>query len=169
MITGYDDIIEAIAKSFRGVSPILLQAIVCQESGGNPWAVRFENSYWNNTIVDKQAKEFSRVHKGIPSYLTEKAMRSTSFGLTQIMGQVARENQWNHPFLTKLCEPEENLVLACKMLKARFVRFGGDEDWVILSWNRGLGCRQPVGNEKYLLDVKQFMKDTPYRTSEYTA
>lgn len=164
MNTPYDQMIKDVAQSSGIVSPTLLQALVCQESGGEAWATRFENSYWNNSVVDRQAKEFATAHRGIPTYLTEKVMRSTSFGLTQIMGQVARENGWRNPFLVELCEPTENLNLACRLLAARYKKFGGDEDWVILSWNRGPGCKRPTGGEDYLLSVKRFMRDTPYRS-----
>jgi len=159
MVTRFDETIRKISLQ-QGISAQLVHALVCQESNGNPYAVRFEPGYYKHKIVESQSIIFSNKHKGIPTAETEKVMRSTSFGLMQIMGQVAREHGYLPQFLTQLLIPEENLELGVSILKKWLKKLHGNEDHLILAWNRGPGCAAPVGDEPYLLSVKEFMQHT---------
>ncbi len=69
------------AAEARGLDPALVCA-VCHHERANwkQWAVRYEPGFYEK-YVEKMV--------GISA--TEKTMRATSFGLMQIMGQVARE------------------------------------------------------------------------------
>ncbi len=64
----------------------LILAIIDVESGGDPWAIRYEPAFYTRYIVGKPTKVFGPVSKE-----TEQKARATSWGLMQIMGQVARE------------------------------------------------------------------------------
>jgi soluble lytic murein transglycosylase-like protein len=110
------------------------------ESAWNPWAVRFEPAF------------FRRYVDPIPNLsITEKKARATSWGLLQVMGQVARENGFSKPYLSALCEPRENIELACRILKQRYQQ--SDRTWngALAAYNGGLGGnrRAPFRNQFY--------------------
>lgn len=163
MKTIHDDLIVGITQDYPLLTPALVQALVCQESGGNAEACRFEQRYFENIHVIEQAQRWSARNNGIPTVTTERVMRSMSYGLGQIMGQVARENAYTDRFLSSLIYPERNLNLMCRLLTERFTRHRLlTIDHVILSWNKGPGCRAPNGKEPYLVSVKRFMTEGPF-------
>lgn len=98
--------IQAAAKAER-LDPILVEAICVQESAGNTDAFRFERDYWN------------RYMKTLPEFATANPRRvSSSYGLMQIMYQVARERgflQTNPP--EYLFIPAIGLEFGCKQLR----------------------------------------------------
>ena len=165
MRTAHDQMIKQLCDSqFPTVDPALVQAIVCQESGGDSAAIRFEFHYYENAVVRKEAKQFSRDNKGIPTYETELVARSLSYGLMQIMGQVAREGGLKDRYLTVLIDPQTNLEVGIGLLarRLRYTKFDGDIPWVIKSWNAGMGCRKPSADDSYVTSVMKFMSETPY-------
>ena len=50
---------------------------------------------------------------------TEAYMRAMSWGLMQVMGQVARETGFDALFLSALCEPVQGLAVGCKVLRKK--------------------------------------------------
>ena len=52
---------------------------------------------------------------------TEAYSRGFSWGLMQVMGQVARETGFDALFLSALCDPEQGLAVGCKVLRKKFV------------------------------------------------
>lgn len=79
-----------------GIEPALVCAVITNESSWKTDATRFEPAFFNRYI----------------SHMTglsdeEKKNRATSFGLMQIMGQVAREQGFDGP-LTDLFDPPKN-------------------------------------------------------------
>ncbi len=69
----------------------VLACIVWQESRGDYLAARFEPRFYTRLILPKSAKQLSGyVPSPIPTLDTEKVMRSTSYGLCQMMGETAR-------------------------------------------------------------------------------
>lgn len=86
----------------------LLAAVVEQESGGNPWAMRYEDRYrWLWPSEDGVSAP-----QGV-SHLTEVVQQKTSWGLMQVMGAVARERGCKLLFLSALCEPKVGLEYGC--------------------------------------------------------
>jgi hypothetical protein len=165
MQTPYDTMIFSIATA-EDVYPSLLQAIVCAESNGDAIACRTESSYLKNAVVDREAKVTSKKFNGVPSELTERYFRSTSFGLTQIMGQVARENGFTDQWLTMLLHPEVNLSLACKILRTR-LNISKSLQHAIGMWNGGPGITWPTKSktiQAYVSKVLKFMDESPYDT-----
>jgi hypothetical protein len=160
MRTDHDGLISEMAWNV-GVNRVLVQALVCQESSGIPWASRPEDGYYANPVVIREAQAWCRVHRGEPGVATERRLRSMSFGLLQIMGQVAREAGYTARYLTELCDPEQNLRLGCSLLLARVAKLG-DEAWVIKSWNAGPGTKAPAVGDVYVVKVQAFMAETPY-------
>ena len=97
----------------------ILASLVWQESGGNYIAARFEPRFYARLILPKSAKELSGfVPSPIPTLDTEKVMRSTSYGLCQIMGETARwfgKLKCNYLDVA-LRDPQTNINLGAKYL-----------------------------------------------------
>lgn len=109
-----------------GVDPALACAVVEQESSWDVWAMRFEPAFYNR-YVEPIA--------GLTP--TESEARAFSWGLFQVMGQVAREQGFTHPFLSMLCDPDIGISVGCKKLKQCLDAEGGDVNKALLRWNGG--------------------------------
>ncbi|PYU32417.1 MAG: lysozyme, partial [Acidobacteria bacterium] len=75
--------------------PELVCAIVEQESAWNPWALRYEPAFYEKYIAPQIAR-------GVIADLTEWRARAFSWGLMQVMGQVAREHGFADASLASL-------------------------------------------------------------------
>jgi soluble lytic murein transglycosylase-like protein len=115
------------AAKIVGLDPALVCAVVEQESAWNTWAVRFEPAFFARYI-----------HPAVPSKpTTEQTFDAASFGLMQVMGEVARELGFKGVFLTELCEPIVGLAYGCKKLAACLKATAGDERAALLRYNGG--------------------------------
>jgi soluble lytic murein transglycosylase-like protein len=81
--------------------------------------------------------------------VNETKERATSWGLMQIMGQVARELGYTGD-LQQLLEPQNSLDYGCKKLRQCFDRTDGSNDAALLRYNGG-------GNKNYASQVKARM------------
>jgi len=89
------------------IDPVLLCCLVEHESSWNPWATRFEPAF-----------EERYVKPAIPSAPTTLELtKAMSFGLGQVMGEVAIELGFTGRFLTELCDPDTGLEFACRKLR----------------------------------------------------
>jgi soluble lytic murein transglycosylase-like protein len=77
---------------------------------------------------------------------SEAYARGFSWGLMQVMGQVAREFGFEPVFLSALCDPEQGLAIGCKVLRKKFDAMAGDTTRALLAWNGG-------GNANYAAQV----------------
>jgi soluble lytic murein transglycosylase-like protein len=107
------------------LAPELVCAVVEQESSWNPCAIRYEPEFRDRYVTAL----------GLPP--TEEISRSTSWGLMQVMGQVAREYGFKAKFLAELCVPVEGLDVGCTVLAAKLSAAGGDAAQSLLLWNGG--------------------------------
>lgn len=135
----------------HGLDPVLVAAIIQQESAGNTWAFRFEPGFrWFSDYVNPAC-----------SRTTERNAQATSWGLMQIMGAVARERGCTAPFLSALCDPTVGLEYGCRhlaWLKGR----GYTLHEVISAYNQGSPRRLPSGdfaNMEYVNGVLAHMKE----------
>lgn len=110
----------------------LVLAVIETESSGSPWAMRFEPAFLARYIPP-------RVTTYGASLDTERMARATSYGLMQVMGQVARELNFTQPFLTALCHPEIGIKYGCKHLAALCTRYFDAHGWdgVAAAYNAG--------------------------------
>jgi soluble lytic murein transglycosylase-like protein len=106
--TRYKTQIEAAATKW-GLDPLLVEAVVVQESAGNTDAFRFEPDFWNRYL------------KGNPKYRHLNPRRvSSSYGLMQVMycrileDKVADNDAWE-PELMFI--PENGLDIGCGLLR----------------------------------------------------
>lgn len=131
-----------------GIPADLLRAVIQVESGGNPWAIRYEPRY-------RWLYNDARPVRGV-SADTEREAQKTSWGLMQVMGAVARERGFDKPFLSELCDPSKGMEYGCKHLAAYYRRHG---DWerAVVSYNAGSPRRREDGrwvNQAYLDKIR---------------
>lgn len=115
-----------------GVDSALFMALCEHESAGWKWAaIRYEPGFYK-----KYVEPLNLLSQ------TEATARATSWGLGQIMGQVARELGFKGEFLSELLDPEIGCEYACRKLKACLARHPNDQRAALLEFNGG-------GNPQY--------------------
>jgi len=125
-----------------GCDPAIVCAICEQESGWNEWAIRYEPLFFDHYVRPLLAKPVAQ--GGIRDY-TEARARAFSWGLMQVMGQVAREHGYAGP-LPMLCDPETGLKIGVAVWKGKLACAGGDVAKALELYNGG-------GNPKYAREV----------------
>lgn len=95
------------AAARHALDPALVCAVVEQESAWNNFAMRYEPAFRARYVAP------------LSLAITEEVARSISWGLMQVMGQVARENSFDGKFLSALCEPAAGLDCGCRVLAAK--------------------------------------------------
>jgi soluble lytic murein transglycosylase-like protein len=118
------------------LDPALVCAVVEQESAWNTFAMRYEPAFF--------AKYVASLYTNNKVTASEAYARGFSWGLMQVMGQVARETGCDAPFLSVLCEPAQGLAIGCKVLRRKFDATEGDTTRALLAWNGGANPAYPV-------------------------
>lgn len=113
----------------HSLDPALVCAVVEQESSWNTWAMRYEPAFF--------AKYVANLYTNNKVSASEAYARGFSWGLMQVMGQVARELGCDAPFLSALCDPELGLAVGCKVLRKKLDAMDGDITRGLLAWNGG--------------------------------
>jgi len=121
-----DELIHAarLAAGNASIDSSLVCAVVEQESGWEPCAIRFEPGF------------DERYEKGKISNITEEIARSMSWGLMQVMGETARDLGWKS-HLGKLLYPGNGLMVGCAKLRACLEAHGGSVADALLMYNGG--------------------------------
>jgi soluble lytic murein transglycosylase-like protein len=111
--------------SAHELDPALVCAVVEQESAWNPHAIRYEPAF--------------RLRYVAPLNLppTEEIARSISWGLLQVMGQVAREHGFEGQFLSALCDPDAGLAIGCAVLASKLAAANANVPRALALWNGG--------------------------------
>lgn len=117
------------AAARHALDPALVCAVVEQESGWNPWAMRYEPAFF--------AKYVAPLFTNNKITASEAYARGFSWGLMQVMGQVAREFGFDASFLSSLCDPENALAVGCKVLRKKLDAARNDTTQALLAWNGG--------------------------------
>lgn len=140
------------AAGVHGVDAALLEALVLQESGGNPWAWNPEPRYrylWDvrrgkpfrPLTPDEIASEVPPAD--FPTLAGDRDQewwgQQASWGLCQVMGAVARERGFRDLYLTKLCDLDVNLDVAAGHLSHLLVWAHGDTWRAVAAYNAGPG------------------------------
>ena len=124
------------AAATQSLDPALVCAVIEQESGWNPWAIRFEPLFF--------AKYVAALYTNNKVSASEAYARGFSWGLMQVMGQVARETGFDALYLSALCDPEQGLAVGCKVLRKKFDAAAGDTTRALLAWNGGANPAYPA-------------------------
>lgn len=112
------------------LEPALVCALIEQESGWDPHAIRYEPAFRTRYVAPLGLSP------------TEEIARSISWGLMQVMGQVAREHGFTGKSLASLCEPSVGIEIGCRVLTAKISAASGDLPRALNLWNGG-------GNSNY--------------------
>jgi len=124
------------AAAVQSLDPALVCAVVEQESGWNPWAMRYEPLFF--------AKYVAPLYTNNKVSASEAYARGFSWGLMQVMGQVARETGFDPVFLSSLCDPDQGLAIGCKVLRRKLDAMAGDTMRGLLAWNGGSNTAYPA-------------------------
>lgn len=119
----------------HGLDPILVCAVIEQESNWNPWAVRYEPGFLSKYVAP--------LYTGGHISATEAYTRSMSWGLGQVMGQTARELGFEGPSLAELCDPPIGIEYLCRKLKKCFAK-ANDPVIALLAYNGGSNAQYAV-------------------------
>ncbi len=131
----------ALAQKYAtkyGLDTQLVCAVIEQESGWQPWSIRYEPDFFQHYIQPM-------LDKTIIHDLTEARARAFSWGAMQLMGEVAREMGFTG-HLASLCDPEIGVDWGCKKLKRCIDLANGEYTAALLYWNGG-------GNRAYAPQV----------------
>lgn len=131
--------------------PRLIAAVIFQESGGDPFAMRFEPAFYEKHLKNRSRKQLLGYVPTRCSLQTELYSRACSFGLMQILGETARENGFDAEFLAELCDPARNIELGCTLLE-KFIDKVGSVDGGLLRYNGG-------GRKEYPKEVRAHMEN----------
>jgi soluble lytic murein transglycosylase-like protein len=126
--------------------PELVCAVVEQESAWDRWAARYEPAFYKRYIEPLLTRPD-------PPGDTEARMRAFSWGLMQVMGQVAREHVFRGDSLAQMCDPADGLDIGCRVLAAKLAAAEGNVTRALLLWNGGGNPDYPAAvlarTEKY--------------------
>src|SRR5438132_5283728 len=113
-----------------GLLPEVILAIIEQESNFQTFAIRYEPQFYEHYIKPL-------VEKGQIVGATEAQARTISWGLMQVIGEVARENGFKGQLLSELCNPETGLDIGCRVFAQKLGHVGGDTEKALGLWNGG--------------------------------
>ncbi|MDE3138024.1 MAG: lytic transglycosylase domain-containing protein [Acidobacteriota bacterium] len=119
----------------HGLDGALVCAVCEQESGWDPWAIRYEPGFYERYVLPMVDGEKL-------SDETEARARAFSWGLMQVMGQTARETGYSG-HLAGICDPETGIEVGCRVLAGKLTKARGDVERALLLWNGGTNPAYP--------------------------
>lgn len=122
-------IAKAVAAK-HSLDPTLVCAVCEHESSWEPNAVRLEQGFYQHYIKPLKLR---------PS---ESILRSCSFGLMQILGEVARELGFDGDF-DALSDPETGIEYGCRKLAKCVASHPNDTVGALLAYNGGADQHYP--------------------------
>jgi soluble lytic murein transglycosylase-like protein len=114
-----------VAAKMHALDPAVVCAVIEQESAWAPHAIRYEPAFRMRYVAPLSLSP------------TEEVARSISWGLMQVMGQLARERGFIGRFLSELCDPASGLDIGCKILALKLSSAGGEVSQALALWNGG--------------------------------
>jgi soluble lytic murein transglycosylase-like protein len=123
-------LLAAKAADQQSLASELVCAIVEQESSWDRWALRYEPAFYAR-YVEPQLGRGAIADEG------EARGRAFSWGLMQIMGQVAREHGFAGASLAALCDPATGLAAGCRVFAAKLAAAAGNVEQALQLWNGG--------------------------------
>jgi len=153
----YKALIEDAAKA-HALPPGLVEAVVGVESGGNPWAFRYEPQYYERHVApDASTRAVAPCSRD-----SERQALATSWGLMQVMGATARSLGFQGAFLNALCDPAMGLEYGCRLLARLRDRYKAQGGWpgVVAAYNAGSPRKAADGrfvNQSYVDNVARML------------
>lgn len=136
----------------HGINQNLLYSVIMTESGGDPYAIRYEPHFKYNLNVKIHARANNISEE------TELVLQMSSIGLCQCMGLIARELGFRQNLL-QLTVPQISVNLGAKKLKLLSQKYNTIDD-VLASYNAGSPRKLENGlyvNQSYVDKVRSFM------------
>ncbi len=131
------------AAAAHALDAALVCAVIEQESAWNPWAMRYEPAFYAKYVAPLCAGP-DGIGAGHALSPTEAQARAFSWGLMQVMGQVARENGFSGRYLAELCDPAAGIAVGCTVLAKKLAAAKGDLNRGLLAWNGGGNAAYPA-------------------------
>lgn len=135
------DLILTAARKYQ-INPQLIAAIIDQESAGNPFAIRYEPMFRKRYLDNKSEKKLGGHWPRNITKETELVLRSSSIGLMQVMGQVAREKGFAADSLLEMCKPDVAIAMGTQVL-ASYLDQESDTEKALLRYNGGANKLYP--------------------------
>lgn len=145
ILTRYSDVIVQAAMAAK-VPAVLLEAQVVQESGGDPYAVRYEKAYFLRYLKGNVTSK---------TWVPYAALGALSLGLMQLMVETAYEQGFQgRP--ESLFDPLVNVQLGARKMRVLWDWAGGtDKDYpkALAAYNEGTGnalAGPPFADQQYV-------------------
>lgn len=119
------EIIDLVRKVCGNLDPVLVCAIIEQESGFDTWAIRYEPAFYEKYIAHLPGLSPTEMHG-----------RAFSWGLAQVMGETAREVGYKGP-LAQLCSPETGIAVGCEVFNRKMAAARGNVAQALKYYNGG--------------------------------
>ena len=136
------------------IDPILFEAICRVESALDPMAMRYEPGYRYLYFPREHASRLRITDE------TETQLQKFSYGLCQVMGAVARENQFDGPLVELISKPELALKYGAVHLR-KFLWKYQTESEAIAAYNAGSARKTDGGmfyNQQYVDKVDKVLR-----------
>lgn len=135
-----DELIELARKiaATHTLPPELICGQIERESTWNPWAIRYEDGFYTK-YIEKMIASHQLTDP------TEERARAFSWGLMQVMGEVAREMGYTGQ-LAELCDPATGMEVGCRVLAHKLATNEGSIAMALAAYNGG-------GNKNYPAEV----------------
>jgi len=125
-----------LIEKAHGLPVGVIDAVIEQESSGDPQACRYEPAYFERYIRGVAPSSLRGFWPLRASEDTERIGRATSWGLMQIMGQTARELGYELSFFTGLCVPTIGVEFGARCLGEKLRLYGNIAD-ALSAYNAG--------------------------------
>lgn len=132
----YEPTVRRIATRHNLDAPLVL-AVIGQESGGDPYAIRVERGFWRRYGSSAIAIFRRTASSDDDKWGTYPDLASTSYGLMQVMYVVAIERGMALRFPTQLCDPVIGIEAGCRHLRYCLDHTANNPTKALLRYNGG--------------------------------
>jgi soluble lytic murein transglycosylase-like protein len=133
----------AAAAACRQLSPVLVLAIIAQESAGNPYAVRVERGFFRRYLAGLTALVRRTATRWDDYWMTYPDLFSASWGLMQVLYPVAIECGMVLRYPSELCDPARGIEAGCRKLARDRAQGAVSERALLLAYNGGGDLEYP--------------------------
>ena len=125
------------AASAHSLDHWLVIGVVAQESAGNQYAIRPERGFWARYSPNMLRMALASVSRWDDHWMQYPDLAAASYGLMQVMYQVALERGLALRYPTELCDVAIGLEAGCRHLRWCLAVADGDEVRALLRYNGG--------------------------------